>query len=152
MFERERTRLLWLFAADLLQVEHIGSTSVPDLAAKPIIDILAGVRSIERANALLIPLCEFGYIAPPDCNTALSERKWLMRQVGGHRTCHLHLVPLNSQSWRSPLRFREILRAKPEIARKYVALKREAALEAGTDRTLYLQLKSQFIENALVQC
>lgn len=83
LFEKERARLLDLFPDEFLAIEHIGSTAVPDLSAKPIIDILAGVDSISRADELLEPLCRAKYATSKEYNASLVGRRWLMRWAEG---------------------------------------------------------------------
>jgi GrpB-like predicted nucleotidyltransferase (UPF0157 family) len=91
-YELEKDRLLSLFPEAFLAIEHIGSTAVPQMAAKPIIDLLGGVRSIAEADLLLPALYENGYTTSVEFNASLGDRRWLMRHAGGHRTHHLHLV------------------------------------------------------------
>jgi len=91
-FDDERDRLLCLFPGVFKGVQHIGSTAVPGLSAKPIIDILAGVESITIAEQLALPLCNSGYTTSSEFNDSLQDRKWFMRWENGHRTHHLHLV------------------------------------------------------------
>lgn len=148
-FEKEKERLLGIFSRSLLGIEHIGSTAVPGLDAKPIIDMMAAVRSMEVADSLLQPLREFGYATPPDCNANLAERRWLLRQRGGHRTHHLHLVKANSEGWLRTIAFRDILRKHPNEAEAYRALKVELARESATDRSRYIRGKTEFVEGLL---
>jgi GrpB-like predicted nucleotidyltransferase (UPF0157 family) len=99
MFEAERGRLLPLFSNAFIAIEHIGSTAVPGLAAKPVIDILGGVASMEAAKALVAPLCKQGYATSAEFNATLADRQWLMRWADGHRTHHLHLVVHGGPVW-----------------------------------------------------
>src|SRR6478609_5240693 len=77
-FVEERDRLLALFPDRFVAIAHIGSTAIPGLAAKPIIDILAGVQSMSEADALMDPLCARGYETSAAFNATLSDRRWLM--------------------------------------------------------------------------
>ena len=138
-----------MFSADILEIEHIGSTAVPGLAAKPIIDMMGAVRSMEVADKLLGPLREFGYVTPPECNANLPERRWLMRHANGHRTHHLHLIRLSTDGWRRTLKFRDILRSDPSAAQAYKELKLQLAKSVGDDRDKYIQGKTAFIEDLL---
>ncbi len=95
-FEVERRRLQSLCGHKLLAIEHVGSTAVPGLSAKPIIDIVAAVSSIQEADELLIVLCANGYATSADFNATLGSARWLMRQERGSRTHHLHLLVANS--------------------------------------------------------
>jgi GrpB-like predicted nucleotidyltransferase (UPF0157 family) len=150
-FEKEKARLFGVFSQDLLEIEHIGSTAVPGLAAKPIIDMMAGVRMISMADSLLAPLRDFGYATPSNCNHGLTDRRWLLRHRAGHRTHHLHLVELGSWIWIRTIRFREILRADPEMAKQYQALKYQLACTAGIDRDTYILKKGQYVDDVLLR-
>jgi hypothetical protein len=91
-FEIERDRLLAVAPGVFIQIEHIGSTAVPGLAAKPIIDILAGVASLDGVDVLVDRLCEQGYTTSKEFNATLIDRRWLMRWKNCRRTHHLHVV------------------------------------------------------------
>ena len=85
MFEAERDRLFALFPNAFMELEHIGSTAVPGLSAKSIIDILAGVASISRADLLIDSLCRSKYTTSAEFNATLKNRRWLMRWANGRR-------------------------------------------------------------------
>ncbi|MCZ8256585.1 MAG: GrpB family protein, partial [Polaromonas sp.] len=98
--ERDRLRLLApQLPARLIDIQHIGSTAVPGLAAKPVIDMLAGVESMAAAEALVAPLCANGYTTSAEFNASLNDRKWLMRWADGRRTHHLHIVVHDGAVW-----------------------------------------------------
>ncbi|WP_434985429.1 GrpB family protein [Vreelandella zhaodongensis] len=149
IFEEERDRLLHLFPGDFLAVEHFGSTAVPGLAAKPVIDILAGVDSMSRADELMAPLCHANYATSMEFNASLVGRRWLMRWAEGRRTHHLHLMVYDSREWNQRLAFRNILRANPELALRYEKNKRLWAAEFRSDREAYTAAKAGFILEAL---
>lgn len=144
-FEAERDRLLSLFPGIFIDVQHIGSTAVPGLIAKPIIDILAGVRSITVAERLASPLCQSGYATSAAFNASLSDRKWFMRWADGRRTHHLHLVVHGGPVWRKRLKFRDALRSDPELAAEYAALKIRLAETHPEDREAYTDAKTAFV-------
>jgi GrpB-like predicted nucleotidyltransferase (UPF0157 family) len=144
LFEAERERLLSLFP-DFIAIEHMGSTAVPGLAAKPVIDILAGMASMAAARALVAPLCAQGYTASAEFNATLVDRQWLMRWAGGHRTHHLHLVVHGGEVWAQRLRFRDALRADAALAARYAALKAELAARHPSDREAYTEGKAAFV-------
>ena len=144
-FEAERDRLLSLFPGNFVDVQHIGSTSVPGLSAKPVIDILAGVRSIGIAETLALPLCQSGYTTSAEFNESLSDRKWFMRWANGHRTHHLHLVVHGSPAWHERLEFRDALRSNPDLAAQYAALKTHLAATHPKDREAYTHGKAEFV-------
>ncbi len=145
VFEAERERLIFIFPSIFIDIQHIGSTSIPGLIAKPIIDILAGVESITIAEQLTLPLCQSGYNTSAEFNASLSDRKWFMRWANGHRTHHLHLVVHDSTIWHERLKFRDALRSKPEYAEQYAALKAKLAATHPKDREAYTNAKAEFV-------
>ncbi len=148
-FKKEKARLLSIFSASLSEIQHIGSTAVPGLDAKPIIDMMAAVSSMKVADSLLKPLRQFGYVTPPDCNLYLHDRRWLLRHRAGHRTHHLHLLLHSSEGWRRTIAFRDTLREHPHLAKAYLAIKVELARTSGSDRNKYIKGKTEFIEELL---
>jgi GrpB-like predicted nucleotidyltransferase (UPF0157 family) len=148
-FVTERDRLQEILPGHFTAIEHIGSTSVPRLSAKPIIDILAGVSALRDADALLEPLCMHGYETSAEFNATLIDRRWLMRHACGRRTHHLHLVVFGGESWFRHLQFRDLLRADSAIAARYGQLKQELAEQHRHEREAYTLAKTAFIDEAL---
>jgi GrpB-like predicted nucleotidyltransferase (UPF0157 family) len=127
-------------------IHHVGSTAVPGLEAKPIIDILVGVNDLETAHACFAPLAELDYLYAPYLP---KEMHWFCKPDPARRTHHLHLVPAGSQRYCDELAFRDLLRADPEIADRYAALKRVLAERHRDDREGYTEAKSAFIRASL---
>jgi GrpB-like predicted nucleotidyltransferase (UPF0157 family) len=150
-FASERHRLLSLFPAQRVDVEHIGSTAVPGLLSKPVVDMLAGVRSMTEANAIVQPLCRAGYTTSAEFNATLLDSRWLMRWADGRRTHHLHIAVHGSDFWSTRLRFRDALRANAALARRYSQLKSTLAVTYRGDREAYTSAKSEFIEAAMLE-
>ena len=149
VFEMERERLTRLFPDRFVEIAHIGSTQVDGLCAKPIVDLLAGVRSMDEAIALNDPLCANGYASPRDLNRSLVDRQFLMRHADGRRTHHLHLVVHGSRAWNDRLEFARRLRDDPDLRDRYEALKVDLVRRHAQDREAYTEGKSVFIRNAL---
>jgi GrpB-like predicted nucleotidyltransferase (UPF0157 family) len=126
----------------------VGSTAVPGLEAKPIIDILVGVRDLETARACFEPLAELDYLYAPYLP---EEMHWFCKPDPAHRTHHLHLVPLNSPRYRDELGFRDSLRADPRLVADYATLKRDLARRHPDDREAYTAGKDEFIATALAE-
>lgn len=147
MFEDER-RLLgraigeWAVGG----IHHVGSTAVPGLDAKPIIDILVGVADLASSRACFEPLSELDYLYAP---YLAAEMHWFCKPDPRRRTHHLHLVPVGSPRFDDELAFRELLRADPETAAEYVTLKRRLADRFERDREGYTEAKAGFIAGAL---
>jgi GrpB-like predicted nucleotidyltransferase (UPF0157 family)/ribosomal protein S18 acetylase RimI-like enzyme len=129
-------------------IHHVGSTAVPGLDAKPIIDILAGVDSLDASRACFAALVGLGYLYAP---YRPEEMHWFCKPHPSRRTHHLHLVPTDSGRFRDELAFRDRLRADPEIAGEYVALKRDLAERFAEDRETYTEAKAEFIRRTLRQ-
>jgi GrpB-like predicted nucleotidyltransferase (UPF0157 family) len=127
-------------------IHHVGSTAVPGLEAKPIIDILVGVRDLESARACFEPLAQLGYLYAPYLP---EEMHWFCKPDRAHRTHHLHLVPAGSRRFREELSFRDRLRADPKLAAEYAALKRDLAERYREDREAYTEAKGAFIRAVL---
>ena len=144
-FEAERGRLLALLPGPFIDIRHIGSTAVPGLAAKPIVDLLAGVESMDVARALAEPLCRSGYTTSAEFNARLADRQWFMRWAHGHRTHHLHVVVHGSPAWRQRLKFRDLMRADVSLAQRYASLKATLAATHTHDREAYTDAKAAFI-------
>jgi GrpB-like predicted nucleotidyltransferase (UPF0157 family) len=147
-FAKEQQRLCALLPGVFLGVEHIGSTAVSGLAAKPIIDILAGVASMDVARAISGPLCDSGYTTSAEFNASLSDRQWFMRWAQGRRTHHLHVVEHGGKAWFEWLGFRDALRQDSNLATRYAELKARLAVAHAMDREAYTHAKADFIRAA----
>jgi GrpB-like predicted nucleotidyltransferase (UPF0157 family) len=146
-FEQERERILAALGARALAVEHFGSTAVPGLGAKPIIDILVGVRELSAGEACLQPLRALGY---EEIQWRRFTDRYFMQRGGWRaRTHHLHIMEHEGTTWVRLLRLRDRLRANPELARQYFEIKRQAAGQPGISRRDYNMAKAQFIEAML---
>jgi GrpB-like predicted nucleotidyltransferase (UPF0157 family) len=124
----------------------VGSTAVPGLEAKPVIDILVGVESLEASRRCFEPLDELEYLYAPYLP---SEMHWFCKPHPSRRAYHLHLVPIAMPRYRDELAFRDLLRTKPGLASEYAALKRQLADRFERDREAYTEAKSAFIHDAL---
>jgi GrpB-like predicted nucleotidyltransferase (UPF0157 family) len=146
LFEQEAARIRRALGDGLLtRIEHFGSTAVPGLAAKPVIDILVGVRSLEEARRIAIPALDtLGYAYwydNPD-----QEHMFFVKGLppNGPRSHHIHMVEPQSIFWERLL-FRDYLRKHPEEAARYLALKREMAVYFMEDREAYTDAKGEYI-------
>jgi GrpB-like predicted nucleotidyltransferase (UPF0157 family) len=149
-FDAERRLLIdaigpWLATGS---IEHIGSTAIPGLAAKPVIDIMAGIDSLEASRQALAVLERLDYCYYP---YRADVMHWLCKPSPAHRTHHLHLVPIGSQLWIEQLAFRDYLRAHPDVAADYAGLKRRLADAHRLDREAYTAAKSPFVQRVVAQ-
>jgi GrpB-like predicted nucleotidyltransferase (UPF0157 family) len=147
LYEQEEIRLQATLSPVLLSIEHIGSTSVSGLAAKPIIDMLAGVGNLEDIAEHVPALDLLGY-EDARINPAFRRRMFCKGRYneGSH---HLHVVVFGSDQWLSPLRFRDYLRTHGPERTEYAELKRQLARIHETDLDAYSEGKGAFVEAIL---
>jgi len=151
MYEAEKARILGAIGDHLGVVEHVGSTSVPGLGAKPIIDIMASVDHIAEALVVEEPLAPLGYTYLQEYETFIPERRFFRRTSDdGVLTHHLHIVETTTAFWDDHVLFREYLKAHPTTARNYEAMKRDLA-SLVADRTAFTDAKTPFIQGVLTR-
>lgn len=149
-FERERARLAAVFGSEAT-IEHVGSTAVPGLFAKPIIDIMVGMPALGAIEMRTAAMQALGYDYVPQYEREMPERRYFRRPSAHPRTHHVHGVVTNGEFWRVHLAFRDYLRTHPQDARAYGELKRALAARHGFDRRAYLEGKSTFVESILAR-
>lgn len=143
------------FGPDLvLRTEHFGSTAVPGLAAKPVIDVLVEVAGFERAQAVIVPALEeagyaYNWVSRPEPGHMMFMKGYgADGYVAGAQLYHLHMAPAGHPLWER-LRFRDYLRAHPETAAEYGALKQRLAVQHRHDREAYTAAKGAFIRDVM---
>ncbi|MFA5138841.1 MAG: GrpB family protein [Elusimicrobiota bacterium] len=146
-FDEERAGLLRLGNDRIAGVEHIGSTAIPGLAAKPIIDVMVGVPELLIDARLLSDLAGFGYEYFGEYG--IPGRHFFRK--GDPRTHHLHWVRSGGDFWEEHLLFRDYLRRHLDEARRYEELKRGLALRYAEDRDSYTASKTGFIQEVLAR-
>jgi GrpB-like predicted nucleotidyltransferase (UPF0157 family) len=156
----ERDRLAELLAPWLTgEVEHVGSTSVPGLAAKPIIDLMLPAPDLDAfVGQAHDRLAADGWCyVPPELDQHPPEldqhpwRRFLVKpdQSGQRRVAHLHVILAGHPRWSQQIAFRDALRRDPELAGQYADLKRRLAAQHRDDREAYTAAKAEFIAQAL---
>jgi GrpB-like predicted nucleotidyltransferase (UPF0157 family) len=123
-------------------VHHVGSTAVPGLSAKPIIDIMAVVADLPSSQPCIDILAGLHYLYAP---YRADEMHWFCKPDPEHRTHHLHLVPTGSERFRNVLAFRDHLRTHPDAATGYESLKQQLAARFPDDRNAYTDGKAALI-------
>ena len=131
-----------------LRIDHIGSTAVPGLAAKPIIDIQISVVAFEPLDAFRAPLERLGYVFRAD---NLERTKRYFREPSGTRRTHIHVRRAGSFSEQLALLFRDFMRIHPDWAQRYAELKLTLAERHANDRQRYTDEKQPFTWEALAQ-
>jgi GrpB-like predicted nucleotidyltransferase (UPF0157 family) len=145
LFRAEKERVQLALGELALNIHHIGSTSVPGLSAKPVIDLMVEIPDIEHAPACIPPLQALGYafIDHPEN----IDRRFFRK--GSPRSYHLHLVQQNSQALQDHLDFREALRTDVALRQRYQLLKEELADRFSSERKAYTDHKGDFVVAAL---
>jgi GrpB-like predicted nucleotidyltransferase (UPF0157 family) len=147
-FAEQRDRLAGLLAPWLAGgIEHVGSTAVPGLRAKPIVDMLAPVSSLADRDAIVAALTADGWLYWPDDPTP--ARLWLLRPDPADRTHHLQVLAAGDDRITRLLTFRDALRSDAALAREYAALKDRLAAANPTDRDAYTDGKADFVAAAV---
>lgn len=129
-------------------VHHIGSTSVPELPAKPVLDLMTTVTTFDDAPAIAAALSASGWVLVPPELDQQPSRRFLVHVVGGSRHAHLHLVLEDSDELPRHLAFRDRLRADRRLRRTYADLKLRLAERHADDRERYTDGKGAFLEAA----
>jgi GrpB-like predicted nucleotidyltransferase (UPF0157 family) len=148
-FESAEKELLSQFPDQFLAIEHIGSTAIPEISAKPIIDILGGVESMNAADKLIPGLLNQGWDTSAEFNRRIGDRRFLLKWPEGVRTHHLHLVVFKGPYWHPSIVFRDRLRVDLQLRAEYESLKEELALQFPNDREAYTQAKESFIRKVV---
>ncbi|WP_425388655.1 GrpB family protein [Amycolatopsis jejuensis] len=149
----EREQLSDLLAPWLVdRVEHIGSTAVPGLAAKPIVDLMVTVADLDTAveeAADRLAAAGWCYV-PPELDLRPWRRFFVKPDASGQRReAHLHLIQTGHQRWTDQLTFRDALRSDARLAQRYADLKRRLAQQSGHDREAYTEGKADFVASVL---
>jgi GrpB-like predicted nucleotidyltransferase (UPF0157 family) len=152
MFEHECTRLHGVLGTLVLTIEHVGSTSIPGLAAKPIIDLLVGIRSLTEARSCSIePLQALGYTYMPDYESWLPGELFFRKGPPGPWTHHVHVMEPSNPRWEEFILFRDYLRRYPEIVDAYAHVKKALALVFDEDIAGYRNAKHPFIQGVMAK-
>lgn len=150
LFEKERRHLLSCLPSGLInRIEHFGSSAVPGLVSKPIVDILVEVTSLDRTTEEIVPILEaqgYDYFWRPSFGDNVPPfYAWFIKRDGnGIRTHHIHMVEAEFEHW-DRLLFRDYLIDHPHIAREYGDLKKRLSETYRGDRVVYTQVKGEFI-------
>jgi GrpB-like predicted nucleotidyltransferase (UPF0157 family)/ADP-ribose pyrophosphatase YjhB (NUDIX family) len=146
LFEEEKAVLVAALGNCILDIQHVGSTSIPDIPAKPIIDIAIAVEDFAQATACIRQVIGLGYEYRGE--NGIPRRHYFVKR-DPLTTHHIHMVEKTSWDWETLLLFRDRLRQEPELAREYAELKTALAQEFVQDRDRYLNGKAPFIERVI---
>lgn len=149
-FEVESTSIAGALGDNVVDVHHIGSTAIPGIYAKPIIDVLVEVKDLVKVDAQNLAMQAIGYDAKGEYG--IPQRRYFRKNSSdkngseGRRTHHLHIYEVGSHQVARHLAFRDYMIAHPETAQKYSGLKRKLAREHSTNRAKYIDGKDGFIK------
>ncbi len=149
-FQRECDALRAALAPLPVQIEHIGSTSVPGMSAKPIIDIMLGAPSLKDIESRMPLIAQLGYQFLPEMRELMPDNRFFAKPATLPRRFHLHTVEFDGVFWRDHIAFRDVLRKDTKLAADYLELKSRLADEFKLQPKRYTDAKGPFI-NAVVQ-
>lgn len=152
LYEKEKCLILGVIGETVVDIEHVGSTAVRGLGAKPIIDIMIALNHLGDSAKCVEPLESIGYEYVAEYEKLMPERRYFHRgKPPEEQHYHLHMVELTSDFWRRHLLFRDYLRTHTEVAREYADLKRKLAAKYGSNREGYTEAKTHFIESVVAK-
>jgi len=145
-FAKEVELLRGVFGDDI-EIEHVGSTAIPGLIAKPLIDIQVGINNLADAKNFIPQLVKLGYHYMPERDKP--DEVFLPKGPEELRTHYLHVVEIGSVRWKNTLLFRDYLRTHSDERDEYARLKRELAQQYGEYRPAYTEAKTVFVASVI---
>jgi GrpB-like predicted nucleotidyltransferase (UPF0157 family) len=144
MYHEEASHLKAFLRDEIVAIHHIGSTSIPGMSAKPIIDILIEVHNIDRIDEFNERFIQSGYL--PRGEAGIAGRRFVIKGNEEDRSCHIHIFPLGHQDITRHLVFRDYLISHPQDAQRYSSIKQELAALFPTDIESYMDGKDGLIK------
>jgi GrpB-like predicted nucleotidyltransferase (UPF0157 family) len=132
---------------DFIDIQHVGSTSIPNMIAKPIIDIGIAVENFEKARKTVKPICNIGYTYKGE--NGIPKRHYFIKDENNKTLFHIHMNEIFSKDWINQIYFRDYLRKNKEKANNYANLKKELWEKFPENRDAYLNGKAEFISSIL---
>jgi GrpB-like predicted nucleotidyltransferase (UPF0157 family) len=149
LYRSEAERILSACSGRVTVVEHIGSTAIPGLSAKPILDLMPGIARLEDGPPTIPSMETLGYTCRGE--HGIPGRLYFEMVRGGRRVAHAHMFVVGTVDWERHILFRDYLRAHPETARAYGELKMTLAARHRNDRAAYTDAKSDFIDSIVAR-
>ena len=146
-FEEEAQALAEALGDAALDIQHVGSTAVPGLIAKPILDLILAVSDLDAASEMMPALASCGWNYRPSGDT--EGRRYFVKGPPALRIGHLSLVVSNSPAWNAQVRFRDLLRQRTDVVARYASLKEDLARRYSANRLAYTLGKADFIAQML---
>lgn len=148
MIEKEKKLLKSVLSDSVIAIEHIGSTSIPGIVAKPIIDISIGMKSVGDVKHVIRPLESIMYEWRQEFDDP-TKQLLFVKGSEEERTHYVHVMKYNGSTWKNDLLFRDYLKNNPKWVLRYEQLKRELATKYSNNRELYTKNKPNFILQVL---
>ncbi len=145
-FEREKKYLVSKLKDLVIDIQHIGSTSIPGMTAKPIVDIAIGVKTMEGSKKYIKILENVGYKFINNFGN-LNTHLFFVKGEESNRTHYIHLIKHQGKIWEHYIFFRDHLSKNKSAAKKYVSLKQKLAAQFADNRKLYTAAKGSFIKS-----
>lgn len=145
LFETEKKIIMEAIGGHIEDIQHVGSTSIPGMPAKPILDIAIAVDDFETARACIPPLADLKYTFKGE--NGIPRRHYF--QKGEPCTHHIHMVEETSEEWTKLIQYRDCLRTDRSVAAAYARLKADLVKRLARDRVAYQNAKADFIEKVL---
>ncbi len=145
LFEIEKRDIEEAIGDYIEDIQHVGSTSIPGMSAKPILDIAIAVKDFEEARICIKPLCDMGYTFKGE--NGIPRRHYFLK--GEPCTHHIHMLEKTSEEWERLILFRDYLRSHQNTAEEYKKLKRDLSERLQGDRKAYQAAKSDFVETVI---
>jgi len=142
-YEKEKEKLVGIFSDIVVDIHHIGSTAIPKIKAKPIIDIMVVVEDINKVDEYNEDMIELGYT--PKGEFGIENRRFFPKGEN-ERSHHVHVFPKGDPEVKKHLNFRDYLRAHPKEARQYSQLKEVLAAKYYYNIDKYIEGKNDFIQ------
>ncbi|TYR78269.1 GrpB family protein [Priestia megaterium] len=146
LFDKEQELLCSQLKNLIIKIEHVGSTSIQGLPAKPIIDIAIGVNSFDKVMRIKEKVGKIGYSEIP---VSIGGKHVFVKYEGDKITHFLHLMIYDQDLWRDQICFRDYLRSSPESRMKYIKIKEELANKYQNDVVSYTNEKKKFVDDIL---
>ena len=144
-FKKEADLLISILGEKVLRIEHIGSTSIPGMSAKAIIDIMVGLENFVEADTLVASITHLGYVYIPEYEDVMPDRRYFEKMRDAQVSFHIHMVEKGREFWKRHLLFRDYLRENRDVADEYGLLKKKLAERDWKVTNDYAQAKTDFI-------
>ena len=149
LYRQEQAAMIKACAGVVQVVEHIGSTAVHGLVAKPVLDLMPGLAALSDGTRLVAPMAALGYVCRGEYG--IPGRLYFEKRRQGWQVAHAHAFEIGSRLWLRHLAFRDYLHTHPDTTREYAELKLRLAQQHAGDREAYTDAKAAFIEDVIAR-